>query len=517
MKNSSSRTAKFVRSILSGYGLIGLNIAYSLLSVPIVLHYLSRAEFGLWALISQMLGYIGMIDLGMNSSVMRTLVDHKDDRDGGVYGGVILVSFYVTAIQGIFVTIAGIGCSFFAGSLLNVDPALQATFTRLMVFQSLLVGVGFTFRPLSALLDSHQRYDVVNAAFGSQQISNLVVLWVCLHAGCGIFSLVWASVASALAYWCVAFSNCMHLHLFPKRGCWGRPTWPLFRDLFSFGMDMFLYAVGGQLVNASQVILLTHIFGLDTAAIWSVCMRPFNMLMQFVFKISDYSSGALAEMIVRKERVRLLSRFRSIAIFSGSIAALAAVMLASCNQLFVTIWTSGRISWSGWNNLLLAIWLVLLVLLHLHAGFIGQTKKLEALRYLYLVEGVFFITGTLLFASHGGVSVMIGVSIVGTCLFTLRYSLWRTARYFQLPLREVFLGWSLPMLRLLLVLIPIALSVHWLASDLPTRWRLIVTAASIGIPGVILLFRLGLDDELKSELLRRIPARAAPAMACLFG
>jgi len=517
MKNSSSRTAKFARSLLSGYGLIGLNIAYSLLSVPVVLHYLSRAEFGLWALISQMLGYIGLIDLGMSGAVMRTLVDHKDDRDGGVYGGVILVSFYVTLIQTLVVTLVGIGCSLFAGSFLNVDPALQATFTKLMVLQSLLVGIGFTFRPLSALLESHQRYDVINTAFGSQQIVNLVVLWGCLHAGVGIFSLVWAYGASQLGYLLIASCNCMRLHFFPKRGCWGSPTWPLFRELFSFGTDVFMVAVGSQLVSASQVILLTHTFGLDTAAIWSVCMRPFNMLMQFVFKISDYSSGALAEMIVRKERTRLLSRFRSLAVFSASVAGFAAVMFASCNQLFVTVWTSGRISWSGWNNLLLAIWLVVLIILHVHAGLIGQTKKLEALRYLYLLEGCFFIAGTLLLASHGGVGVMIGVSIVGTCLFSLRYSLWRTARYFQLPLREVFLGWSLPMLRLLLVLIPIALTINWLASDLPTRWRLIATAASIGIPGVILLFRLGLDDELKSELLRRVPAKAAPTMACLFG
>ena len=517
MKNSSSRTTKFVRSLLSGYGLIGVTVSCSLISVPIVLHYLPRAEFGLWALISQMLGYICLVDLGMSGAVMRTLVDHKDDRNGGVYGGVIQVSFYVTLIQALLISIAGIGCSFFAGSLIHVDAALRSTFTTVMLIQSLQVGLGFIVRPMSGMLESHQRYDLINVGFGSQQIINLTVLWGCLHAGMGIFSLVWACAAGQLLYFSSALFNCTRLHLFPKKGCWGRPTWPLFRELFSFGTDVFMVAIGGQLMGASQVILLTHLFGLDTAAIWTVCMRPFNMLLQFVYKISDYSSGALAEMMVRKERVRLLSRFRSIAIFSGSVAALAAVGFALCNQLFVTIWTSGRISWSGWNNLLLAVWFILLVLLHVHAGFVGQTKKLEALRYLYILEGLFFVVGTLLFASHGGISLMIAISMIGNCMFSLRYSFLRTCRYFELPVSEVLLHWSLPMLRMLVILIPIALAIHWMASDLPAPWRLAASAVSIGIPGLILLFRLGLDPELKSELLRRLPAKAAPAMACLLG
>ena len=70
---------------------------------------------------------------------------------------------------------------------------------------------------------------------------------------------------------------------------------------------------------------------------------------------------------------------------------------------------------------------------------------------------------------------------------------------------------------MLVILIPIALAIHWMASDLPAPWRLAASAVSIGIPGLILLFRLGLDPELKSELLRRLPAKAAPAMACLLG
>jgi len=44
-----SRLKKFTFSLLSGYVLLGANIFYTLASVPLALHYLTKPEFGFWA------------------------------------------------------------------------------------------------------------------------------------------------------------------------------------------------------------------------------------------------------------------------------------------------------------------------------------------------------------------------------------------------------------------------------------------------------------------------------------
>ena len=45
-----SRLKNFTRSLMSSYALLGVNILYTLGAVPLALHYISVAEFGLWAL-----------------------------------------------------------------------------------------------------------------------------------------------------------------------------------------------------------------------------------------------------------------------------------------------------------------------------------------------------------------------------------------------------------------------------------------------------------------------------------
>jgi O-antigen/teichoic acid export membrane protein len=66
-----SRLKKFIHSLLSGYVAPGANIFYTLASVPPVLHYLGKLEFGLWALVTQVGGYIALIDLGMGGCRCR--------------------------------------------------------------------------------------------------------------------------------------------------------------------------------------------------------------------------------------------------------------------------------------------------------------------------------------------------------------------------------------------------------------------------------------------------------------
>src|SRR4051812_20217234 len=100
---SMSRLKNFTRSLLSGYVLMGVNILYTFFSVPLVLSYLSKSQFGLWGVVGAMAEYIALVDLGVSGSVYLILVDHKDDRANKDYGSLIQTSFLVNIVQGLIV------------------------------------------------------------------------------------------------------------------------------------------------------------------------------------------------------------------------------------------------------------------------------------------------------------------------------------------------------------------------------------------------------------------------------
>src|SRR5208283_492860 len=156
-----SRLKLYVHSLASGYVLLGANILYTLASVRLANHFLSRSEFGLWSVTSTIAQYIALIDLGMTST-SRILVDYKDRKDGGDYGSVIQTFLLVSLVQAVLITVVGFALAFGLVPMLRIPPPLQHQFVYLMIGQCLLTAGSFLTRILIFLLAAHQRYDVGN-------------------------------------------------------------------------------------------------------------------------------------------------------------------------------------------------------------------------------------------------------------------------------------------------------------------------------------------------------------------
>ena len=317
-----SRFKRFASSLLSGYALILANIFYTLASVPLALHYLSKEQFGLWALVMQVCNFNQiMIDLGMSGALARVLIDHKDDQSSTSYGSVIQTGFLILLVQGVLMAVIGGAISYWLPQWMDVPPEYWRDFRLLVIGQCGLLAIGFALRIGTFILHAHQRFDITNYAQLGGFVVGLVALWLGFEAGLGIFSLLVSAVAPTLFVSGVCFWGAYRLKLFPGRGRWGRPDRKTFRELFFYGTDLFLVSIGLQLITASQTLVITRTLGLEATAVWSIASKLFMLSQQLVYRLLDFSLAAFSEMMVRGEKARLQERFRDLVILSGSASA----------------------------------------------------------------------------------------------------------------------------------------------------------------------------------------------------
>ena len=104
----------------------------------------------------------------------------------------------------------------------------------------------------------------------------------------------------------------MRLHLWPKIGEWGRVSLAQFREIFAYATDLFLIAIGTQLIVSSQTVLISRVLGMEAVAIWTVMTKAFMLVNQIIPKIIATTMPALAEMQVRQETARLWDRYRGL-------------------------------------------------------------------------------------------------------------------------------------------------------------------------------------------------------------
>src|SRR5258705_10486062 len=91
-----SRFRRVIHGVASGYAVLVANVAYSLISWPMAMHYLTDTRrFGLWGLMANIAGYLSVIDVAMSGSISRFLIDHKDNPERGTYGSLIQMGWLV--------------------------------------------------------------------------------------------------------------------------------------------------------------------------------------------------------------------------------------------------------------------------------------------------------------------------------------------------------------------------------------------------------------------------------------
>jgi O-antigen/teichoic acid export membrane protein len=517
-----ARFRRVLHGAASGYVLLIVTSVCSLASVPIALYYLSTLRFGIWIIVASIGGYLNLVDLGMSSSVARLLIDHKDNREGGTYGGLIQTGCLVLIAQGALVFVAGFSLAPAICNLLpTIPPDLQPEFIQLLRWQSLAWALSFALRIFSHLLVAHQRYDIFNYSQTASLVLNLVLLWFFFHAGQGVFSLMWAALLSSLVVPAISYLACWRLELFPPTGAWGHASWRDFKEIFGYGKDLFLVAVGTQLIMASQTLIITRQLGLGAVTVWGIGTKTFSLVSQVIWRFFDVSGPALGEMIFREEHARLCDRFRTIVVATLAFSAMAAVIYAMCNSLFVEVWTQIRrdtiIYWPPVNDLLLAAWMIILALVHCHNGFVLITKQIGFMRYVYFVEGVVFVGAAFLTAGWGGLPAVIICSVVCSAFLSGAYGVWRTSRYLELPLRDVAFQWLEPTMKVLLSFAPVALVCWWGLKGVNSPiLRLALNAVLGGSIGSYLFLRFGLPRELKRELIERAPERFNPILRRVF-
>jgi O-antigen/teichoic acid export membrane protein len=452
----------------------------------------------------------------MSGAAARLVIDHKDDRDGGHYGSLIKTGWLVFLVQGAIILVAGLVFANSFGRLLAIPAELQSEFIRLVYLQCGVVALSFATRIFGLILSAHQRMDLVNYTGTLSLVVNFVALWLFFHFGSGVLSLAWAGLCATVTVVVCQWLACEAFKLFPVQGGWGRASWSSFKEIFAFGKDLFLVSVGTQLIMASQVIVITRMLGLEAAAIWSVGLRVFNLVSQVIWRISDMSGPAFAEMMVRGELSRLRERYREVVTLTASLSGFAAVSFALCNSLFIPLWTHGKIQWPVMNDVLLGIWMIVMAVLHCHNGFVLITKKVGFMRYVFFVEGVVFVTLSLLVAREGGLPAIIACSVFCSTFFSGAYGVWRVSHYFKLSLREVAWGWLQPMMKVLLFYLPVAVLVWWGLLLLPATARFGINVMVAGSIGFCLFLRYGMPPTLRAELLARTPRFVNPILKRIF-
>jgi O-antigen/teichoic acid export membrane protein len=406
-----TRKRLLFRGIGIGYLSMGAGMAYSFLSIPLALAYLGKAEYGLWALIMTISGYLNFTELGISNSIQRHLIEVKEGRPNRAYGGVFLSGALAFTAIGIICALAGCLCIPLLPGLVGVPSEQSATFGLLMAGMVILFALSLMTRILGAPLYVFQRFDLYETGNILLYIVWLGTLYAGLRLGYGVYALLLSQAAGWIFSTIFNLIVCNHLGMYPRRGEWSLPDRKMLREIALFSRDSFLQQSGQQFVASLPVLILTRTIGLDAAATWTVGVRPFFILHQLLRRPFQYAFMMLADTYANRGPEQALHPWIKIARWTTIGAMVAFPTSVFFYGDFMRLWTHGKIAWTLPEASAGGLYFLMLSILNSFYGMVGINKKIGIVRFSSLAEGVLIVLCSIVLCPRFGLMGLI-VSLV---------------------------------------------------------------------------------------------------------
>lgn len=298
-----------------------------LATVPLVVKGLGDASYGVYSLVTAIVGYFAVIDINVTAGSVKYIAEHnaREDREGIFetlsFG---LASYAIIGALGAFGLLLGAG--WFVTSVFSVPEALvpEAIATLRLAAAGFLLGQIQSY--LNSVPQSLMRYDIsarVEMVFGT--LVPLATVGVLL-LGYGLFEVVLLRVAASAIH-CAILWRAVRRLLPGVRWRW--PSQGARNALLSFSAYSFLSRFATLSYAHADKLIIGALVGVTGLAYFTVAATLANRVLSLTFRLSGVFFPAASALAAKGELARLdrayLKATRYVVFLNAAILVLVAV------------------------------------------------------------------------------------------------------------------------------------------------------------------------------------------------
>ncbi len=401
-----------VGSILS-YVVIILNMLVGLLYTPIMIRIMGQSEYGTYSLISSIIGYLTILDLGFGNAIIiytsRYRVKNQNEEQAKLNGMFLIIYSIIGIVAGIM------GAILYA----NIDNMFANTMTTLELQKSkimtiiLIINLVFTF-PLSIFGSIITAYE----KFIFSKIVNIlrIILMPCimlplLYMGYRSVAMTVVTTILNISFLVINLIYC--LSVIKIKFTFGKFNTKLLKEIFGYSFFIFLAIIVDKInLNIDQFIL-GSVVGTVEVAIYTIAAQIQTIYISLSTAINGVLLPKITMLVENNESDEKIS---DIFIQTGRlqyiIMALITTGFVIFGHEFIRIWAGEGYDKSYWTELILMVPAIVPLIQNVGINIL-QAKNMHKFRtvvYFFIAIANLFISIPLA-KKFGSVGSAIGTSI----------------------------------------------------------------------------------------------------------
>ncbi|MDD9266525.1 oligosaccharide flippase family protein [Paenibacillus sp. GCM10023248] len=446
------------------YVALFINSAISILYTPIMLHQLGQSEYGLYSLATSIMAYLGVLDFGLGSAVIRYTAKYKalneQEKCSNLYG----MFCVMYGVLGFIALICGCILIFtshhiFSNSITTSDiQALKIMMTIMVVNLSTSVGLGL----FSVLILAHERF-IVQKVIGivSSVISPLIMLPL-LFMGYGSISMV--IVTTSLNLLTIFINMYFCFRVLKIKIVLKKFDLSLFKEILLFSSLIFLNLLIDKIYWSTDQVILGIYSGTIAVSIYTIGASFSGYFSAFSSAISNVFLSKVTGMVTKEVPDREISDlFIRIGRVQYIVISFALSGFIAFGQEFINLWVGTSYSSSYLIALLILIPMII-PLIQGMGGIILQAKNMQKFKsFVYIAIALANVLLSILFVQWwGAVGCALATAIAFTTgnIIIMNIYYWRRIKIDIPKFWRNILGMSVPLLSSLIFGITLNKYIH---------------------------------------------------------
>lgn len=413
-----------------------IKLVITFVMTPVFVSNLGKYDYGLWEMIAGVVGYMGMLDLGIRPAISRFAAKYNAEEDRENLLSVFTSTFFFMAIIGlillVFFSLWGV---WFADSLApEGEPSQRYTLWLLILGAQLLFM--FPGYVAESYLEGFQKYYLKNNITIFNSIVSAIVIYIYITPENGLLLLA-AANAVGLTIKYLAFFALLARPVYGAIRVQVRSfSWAKLREIIVFGFKSFIQGLSTRIETSSDVLIIGFVLGPAMVPFYSVPANLVQYLRTIGWTLTHAFMPLFSDMGARSEEDKIRQVYLRASKYVVGIIFPMAIGIVLLGGPFLGIWIGEDFQTHGESIIiLLAIFIVFPFINPFVSRYLTAINKHGIFARFTPVAAAINVSLSLLLIKPFGIVGVAAASIVAVFIFVpvyLRFS----CRQLQLPVLD---------------------------------------------------------------------------------
>ncbi len=327
-------------------GAWGINIFISLLTTPFLVRKLTEEGYGVFALLTGLVGYYSLVDLGLGQGVTKFVAEYKANGDVDGINQVINAAMWIQFVVG---CISSLLLVIFAGPILSLLRVSPLFWSDAMV-SLYAAALGFFFTMLAGTLSSAlmglQRYDITSTVGGITGAVLNILIVVALYVGFGLRHAMYLTLFSGFVLFIIYFIILRRYLLTWRLSV--LPDLPHLWSLFRYSIFMFVSKTTSIFNNYIVRFVVGYFLGPISVTYYVVSSRLVNTISSLLYNAFIALFPFSSEVGTQRDQAKIQKLFVEASKMMASFAFPFLLITTGFAKPILSLWMGTEFAEKSW-------------------------------------------------------------------------------------------------------------------------------------------------------------------------